>query len=408
MNDRTAAHTCASTRGAAFADLVAVARQRLPKLIDEVCTTSCARIDLYREGDIVPRDDLHRSIALNLRFMVSGLDDPSVTPDLAAPSETGRRRAHQRAPLPEVLQVYRIGCAMLWDVLAEHARRDDRPETLAALVEASSTLWRLSDEHALVLTEAYRLATAELVATQQRRRSALVESLLTGQMMRDTSPWEVGKLLGLPIDAKLVVVAAETRGLADESLIGVERRLAERGIVSAWQLTSTLQAGVVAMHDEHSDAVFEILRATAHARTGVSPPFSSLADTPRALHLARTALAEIPVGKTEVRVFSGSPLAALVAHDPDEGRRLAKEVLGAVIELMPEDRDALLDTLHAFLHNGGSADRAARILHCHPNTVRYRLNRIRELTGRSLSDPLALAELAAAVQAVRMKKGMVE
>nr|WP_245695332.1 helix-turn-helix domain-containing protein [Streptomyces antibioticus] len=34
--------------------------------------------------------------------------------------------------------------------------------------------------------------------------------------------------------------------------------------------------------------------------------------------------------------------------------------------------------------------------------MRYRLNRIRELTGRSLQDPLALAELATAAQAVRL------
>ncbi|MGV9350290.1 helix-turn-helix domain-containing protein [Streptomyces spiralis] len=76
-----------------------------------------------------------------------------------------------------------------------------------------------------------------------------------------------------------------------------------------------------------------------------------------------------------------------------------------MVDLPPEDRDALLDTLDAFLHHGGSADRAARVLHCHPNTVRYRLNRIRELTGRSLNEPLALAELATAAQAVRLNAG---
>jgi DNA-binding PucR family transcriptional regulator len=212
----------------------------------------------------------------------------------------------------------------------------------------------------------------------------------------------VGKLLGLPLDTKLVVVAAETCGLAEESLVGVERRLAERGIVSAWQLTSTLQAGVVAMRDEQSTTVLAILRAAAGARTGMSPPYVSLTETPRALHLARTSLAEIPAGETDVRMFSTSPLSALIAYDPDEGWRLAAEVLGAVLDLPSEDRDALLDTLHAFLHHGGSADRAARVLHCHANTVRYRLNRLRELTGRSLNDPLALAELATAEQAVRL------
>ncbi|MEU0603010.1 helix-turn-helix domain-containing protein [Streptomyces sp. NPDC006393] len=405
MGDRTGADGAGRARAAALAELVAWAGRRLPRLIDDVCTAVCERIELYREDDVVPRDDLHRSIALNLRFMITGLGDPEVTPDLAAPSETGRRRAHQRAPLPEVLQVYRIGCSMLFDALMAHARRDGTPATLDALLEAASTLWRLADEQALVLTEAYRATTAELMAVRQRRRSALVEALFTGRPVGDAGPWEVGKLLGLPLDCKLVVVAAETCGLAEESLTGVERRLAEHGIVSAWQLTPTTQAGVVAMRDEQSTAVLEILRAAAAARTGVSPPYVSLTETPRALHLARTALAESPAGKAEVRVFSTSPLAALIAHDPDEGRRLAQQVLGAVVDLPPEDRDALLDTLDAFLSHGGSADRAARVLHCHPNTVRYRLNRIRELTGRPLNEPLALAELATAAQAVRLNAG---
>ncbi|QNS02821.1 PucR family transcriptional regulator [Streptomyces xanthii] len=391
--------------GAALpAELVAWAGRQLPGLTDAVCARVRERIDLYRRDDVVPAADLHRSVDVNLRFVVRGLADPDHTPDLAAPSETGRRRAHQRAPLPEVLRCYRIACAMLWDLMLGHVRAEGDARTLDALVDASSTLWRLSDEHALALTEAYRAATAELLTAQQRRRSALVEALFTGQLVLDSGAWEVGKLLGLPLDTDLVVVAAENSGLAEESLIGVERRLAEIGVVSAWQLTPTLQTGVVALRVEQHAAALKTLRDAATARTGVSPAYRSLSDTPRALHLARSALAGVPVGTAEVRSFSGSPLAALIAYDPDEGRRLAREVLGPVLELPAEDRDPLLRTLEVFVEQSGSADEAARLLHCHPNTVRYRLGRIRELTGRSLGDPRALAELVTAVDAVRLSR----
>jgi len=44
----------------------------------------------------------------------------------------------------------------------------------------------------------------------------------------------------------------------------------------------------------------------------------------------------------------------------------------------------------------------AEVLYCHPNTVRYRLRRLQELTGRSLSDPRGIAELAAAAYALRL------
>jgi DNA-binding PucR family transcriptional regulator len=41
----------------------------------------------------------------------------------------------------------------------------------------------------------------------------------------------------------------------------------------------------------------------------------------------------------------------------------------------------LLDTLDAFFAAGGVLESAARALYVHPNTVRYRLRRIGEVTG---------------------------
>jgi DNA-binding PucR family transcriptional regulator len=198
-----------------------------------------------------------------------------------------------------------------------------------------------------------------------------------------------------------VVVAAETRDLAEESLSGIERRLADNGIMSAWRLTPALQLGLVSLHADQRDAVLAVLRDTAGARTGVSPLYGSLADSPRALRLARTALASLPAGHADVHMFSTSPLAALMACDPDEGHRLAKEVLGAVLDQSPDDRAVLLETLNAYLDHNGSNERAAEVLYCHPNTVRYRLRRVHELTGRSLSDPRGIAELATAAYALR-------
>jgi DNA-binding PucR family transcriptional regulator len=227
-----------------------------------------------------------------------------------------------------------------------------------------------------------------------------VEALLTGNPGPEAGPWEAATLLGLPPDAHLVVVAAETRGLAEESLPAVERRLAARGIVSGWRLTPALQLGIVSLHADQRDTVLAVLRDIASARTGVSPLYRSLADTPRALQLARTALSDLSAGQAEIRMFSASPLAALMACEPGEGGRLAGAVLGPVLELPSEDRIVLLDTLTAYLDHAGSAERAAKILHCHPNTVRYRLRRLNELTGRSLSDPRDIAELAAAAYAL--------
>lgn len=46
-----------------------------------------------------------------------------------------------------------------------------------------------------------------------------------------------------------------------------------------------------------------------------------------------------------------------------------------------------------------TAEATAKALICHPDGVRYRLSRVTEHTGRSLSDPQAVTELSLALQA---------
>jgi hypothetical protein len=386
--------------GTALLGLLEWAEAHLPRLIDQACAAVVDRMSLYRDGRAVSLAELRRSVDHNLHVLVAAVGDPAAPLDLAAPQETGRRRAHQGVPLPEVLQAYRITFATLWDALVEHARGAGAAGATDELLTAASRIWQLTDEHALALTEAYRAATAELLLAQQRRRSAVVEALLTGQPGPDATPWDAAALLGLPPGGQLVVVAAQTRGFAEESLPGVERALAADGIVSGWRLSPALQVGVVSLRDDQTRPMLDVLRGVAKSRTGVSPRYDSLADTPRALRLARAALAGVPAGAPEVRMFGPSPLAALVVCEPDEGARLVSQVLGAVLGLPADDRDMLLDTLDAYLDHAGSAERAGEVLHCHPNTVRYRLRRVQELTGRSLADPQDLAELAAAAHAV--------
>jgi DNA-binding PucR family transcriptional regulator len=62
------------------------------------------------------------------------------------------------------------------------------------------------------------------------------------------------------------------------------------------------------------------------------------------------------------------------------------------------ERTILLDTVQAWLEEGGRANDAAAKVFCHPNTVRHRLHRIEELTDRSLSRPKDIAELCLAFE----------
>ncbi len=79
-------------------------------------------------------------------------------------------------------------------------------------------------------------------------------------------------------------------------------------------------------------------------------------------------------------------LAVEAGHDP----------LGALAELEEYDRrrgTALLDSVDRYLAAGEDARLAARQLHVHPNTLRYRLRRAQEITGLDLSDPAAAFDI---------------
>lgn len=51
--------------------------------------------------------------------------------------------------------------------------------------------------------------------------------------------------------------------------------------------------------------------------------------------------------------------------------------------------------------SGGSTEVTAKLMFCHPNTIRLRLRRISEHTGRSISQPRDVTELCLARYAIR-------
>jgi DNA-binding PucR family transcriptional regulator len=161
------------------------------------------------------------------------------------------------------------------------------------------------------------------------------------------------------------------------------------------------QVGIVAVPTQkHRSSLVEILRRETDIRLGVSPPYQELTDTGTALRLARLAMTGTrPPGG--VTVFDDAPLSIAAVSDPDIMRRVADTVFGTVKTMRDEDRRILIDTLDAWLNYGGSADAASAVLFCHPNTVRQRLRRIEERTGRSLSDPRQLTEMCLALETLR-------
>src|SRR5205807_2149064 len=71
--------------------------------------------------------------------------------------------------------------------------------------------------------------------------------------------------------------------------------------------------------------------------------------------------------------------------------------LGPLIEHDSARKGALVATLRAYLETG-EQQHAAQRLRVHPNTLRYRLDRIREITGLDLEDPETRLNLSVALR----------
>jgi sugar diacid utilization regulator len=171
---------------------------------------------------------------------------------------------------------------------------------------------------------------------------------------------------------------------------------------SAWRLMPDLQVGIVPIRrpDQLGLLVSAVQRFPV-TRVGVSPAFNDLIGTPFALHCARVAMIGAQLRREPITVFDESALAVGAVASPDIMQRVSETVLAGLYELPSEERELLLDTLETWFDKGGSAGRAAEVLFCHPNTVRYRLRRIEERTGRSLTDPRQTAELCVALETAR-------
>ena len=136
-------------------------------------------------------------------------------------------------------------------------------------------------------------------------------------------------------------------------------------------------------------------RSRVRLTMGVSAPAGSVTALPGALHEAGSArrLAALrlagPGGTAAVSVVTSDEVAShelLLATVPASVLRTFRErLLGPLLAYDDQHRAELLPTLREFLACSGSWNTCAARMYVHVNTVRYRIRRIEELTGRDLS-----------------------
>ncbi|UOX85410.1 PucR family transcriptional regulator ligand-binding domain-containing protein [Amycolatopsis sp. FBCC-B4732] len=248
------------------------------------------------------------------------------------------------------------------DVVRRYAAREPGPLTVLPVEGRQAVPW--------LIAAGGPLSTAQ---------AELAEELagLIGVTRARTAPAEAE----LPASAR--VVALRTEG-SDESR-DVLRELLPDGLL----LESTGDTSYAATTAQPStlelSTVEPLLRAT-RILCGVSEP----APRTEAWETARYAVGVAARRPGRVVVVPAADVAAhqlLLAGAPDGVRAaLRRRVLGPLLAYDAEQHTDLVHTVRVFLECSGSPTRAAKALHVHVNTLRYRIGRAGELLGADLTE----------------------
>jgi DNA-binding PucR family transcriptional regulator len=210
------------------------------------------------------------------------------------------------------------------------------------------------------------------------RVAALVVQRSGGSVSRPTSPG--------PTEAALV------SALRDEAAAGL--------VASSGPLTCAFVAAPPTLEE---DELFSLAERLA-ARLSVEPGYNigvgravPGGEARRSFHEARCALEALALGASGSSNGSGPARVAtyrdlgsfqlLLSLQDDEALRLfCDSILGPIEASEGHYGGELMRSLEAFIEENGQWEKAARRLYCHRHTLRYRIRRVEELTGRDLGN----------------------
>jgi hypothetical protein len=372
--------------------------QRLPELTDELVARTRDTDEAYRR--MVPTDDHWQSVYEAMRDGIGAILLPlAQRRDLQQAEKTALRRAEQGLPMDSLLRSYRVSAQVMWDGLVG-VIAEEEPDSLPVLIRSATKVWSAVDRQAVAAAEAYRKREAEMFGRTAERVQALLDALLEDRADA-TLVSSAAAALDLPELGRYAVVITRLPGREGHAAGGA--RPASLGVMRLlWRMRPDYEVAVVLLHEEEMDELTCALRPHVTGCAGISPAVEGLAELGRARRLAELALRTCAGEGPEIARLEDRLPAALVVSQPELAGYLSAAVLRPILALDPADRDLLLGTLQAWLRCEGSAMRAAGQLYCHRNTVFNRIRRIEQLTGRSLTRPLDIVELALALDAVRL------
>ncbi|MES9539733.1 MULTISPECIES: helix-turn-helix domain-containing protein [unclassified Actinomadura] len=338
-----------------------------PVLLEATVRAARGRSELVAA---LPEEETRRHTRALVRGVLAALEDGEPSEEvLAAAERLGSDRARQGVPVAAFLDGFQAGRAHLVRALVADGRRMGVPD--AALLDGVTRIDEITTALVQRMVHAHRVAELEMARTAREERLQMLRQLLHGEAVPVLAPLDPGAAYHCVVsDVSDPAVAGRLEAAltaAGPGLCGlVDGRLA------------ALVARLPGPRDRVTGPSGPLLVAAPPARPGAVAPMYALGR--RALRAGAAA------GLTGMRELADLALLTATEAEPELGGLLAAALLAGLDPGDPFHRE-LAGTALAYLDHGGRIEPTAAALHVHGNTVKYRIRRFQELTGRPLLDP---------------------
>ncbi|GAA2246438.1 fatty acid biosynthesis transcriptional regulator FasR [Rarobacter faecitabidus] len=293
------------------------------------------------------------------------------------------------------------------EVVEAQAEQIAEPGTERDLREA---VLRFSREVAFSAAEVYARTAEARGAWDARLEALIVDAIVRGDT--NESVQSRAAALGWSGQGEVIVVVASIDDSLDEHRTADLRRIARRSARDALVSIQGSRAVIVLGGEgDLAGAVHALLARLAPGPVVIGPTASGLADSSRSAVAAIRGMEAVAAWSHAPRpVFADDLLPERVLIGDDTA---TSTLIENVYRPLQSAGGTVLETLRAYLGTGRSLEAAARDLYVHPNTVRYRLKKVSEVSGWDplearesfvLQIALAVGSLAAARQAIVGKR----
>jgi DNA-binding PucR family transcriptional regulator len=346
-------------------EAVAAMQERLP-FFAELEASQRASVHLVVQAAVVNFAEWMRNPHSNVGFTVQAFE--------LVPQDLTRRIA-----LRQTVDMVRLTMEFFEEVVPMLARDEEHATAL------TTGILRYSRDLAFTAASAYADAAEARGAWDSRMEANLVDAVVRG----DTGPELQSRAAALNWDATApaTVVVGQPRQERIDVASDDVREIAHRHARSA--LSDVHGTWLVAIVSGQLTQTDKFLRDLIDVFADGPVVIGPTAPTFTAAHTSAT---EALAGMNAVAGWTSAPRPVLARELLPErallGDASAIAVLDAeVMRPLADAGPALTETLDAYLDSGGAIEACARKLFVHPNTVRYRLKRIADFTGRDPTTP---------------------